>query len=103
VPAAEVEVRSQPSDCHLRITAEAVVAPSLPPITGPVECGAPDVVRLEAVVLPNKERIAVDPPAIVRCAMAEVIASWVREEVAPRVEFGGPLEGHRQSRLVRLP
>ena len=39
--------------------------------------------RLEAVVLPNKDRIAVVPPAIVRCTLAEAVVQWVRENLVP--------------------
>jgi hypothetical protein len=82
----------QPSACRLRLTAELAMAPSLRPILGPGECGAPDVVRLEAVFLPDRTRIAVTPPATLRCSMAEAIVAWVREEAAPRVlELGAPL------------
>jgi hypothetical protein len=82
-----------PTACRLRLTEAVAIAPSLPPITGPGECGAPDVVRLEAVVLPDQSRVAMTPPAIVRCSMAEAIASWVREEAAPRaLALGSPLK-----------
>ena len=47
------------------------MAPSLPPIVGPGECGIEDVVQLEAVMLPDKTRVAVTPPAT--CA-----APWPR-------------------------
>jgi hypothetical protein len=40
-------------------------------------------VRLEEVVLPNRTRIAVVPPAVIRCTLAEAIVRWVREDVAP--------------------
>jgi hypothetical protein len=72
-----------PSACRRRLTGDLALAPSLPSIEGPGECGADDVVRLEAVVLPNKSRIAVTPPAILRCTLAEAIVKWVREDVAP--------------------
>ena len=82
-----------PTACRLRLTAALAIAPSLPPITGPGECGAPDVVRLEAVVLEDQSRVAMAPPAILRCTMAEAIVSWVREEAAPRaLELGSPLK-----------
>ncbi|HEY6258907.1 MAG TPA: extensin family protein [Xanthobacteraceae bacterium] len=82
-----------PTACRLRLTAALAVAPSLPPITGPGECGAPDVVRLEAVVLPDQSRVAITPPAILRCTMAEAIVSFVREEAAPRaLDLGSPLK-----------
>ena len=81
-----------PSACRLRLTQALAIAPSLPPITGPGECGAPDVVRLDAVVLPDRSRVAIVPPAIVRCTLAEAVASWVREEAAPRAAaLGAPL------------
>ncbi len=72
---------SQPSACRLRLTSDVATAPSLPPITGPGECEAPDVVRLEAVVLLDRSLVVVTPPAILRCTMAEAVAGWVLEAV----------------------
>jgi hypothetical protein len=93
---AEEPVESEaaaPTACRLRLTADLATAPSLPPITGPGECGAPDIVRLEVVVLPDQSRVAIAPPAILRCTMAEAIVSWVREEAAPRaLDLGSPLK-----------
>jgi hypothetical protein len=83
-PAVAASVPEQPSACRLRLTADVAIAPSLPPITGPGECEAQDVVRLEAVILPDRSRVAMVPPAIFRCPMAEAMATWVREEAAPR-------------------
>jgi len=82
-----------PTACRLRLTSALAVAPSLPPITGPGECGAPDVVRLEAVVLPDQSLVTIAPPAVLRCTMAEAVVSWVREEAAPRaLDLGSPLK-----------
>ena len=39
--------------------------------------------RLEAVLLPDRRRIAVIPPAILRCTLAEAIVQWVREDLTP--------------------
>uniref|UniRef100_Q07IF9 Extensin family protein n=1 Tax=Rhodopseudomonas palustris (strain BisA53) TaxID=316055 RepID=Q07IF9_RHOP5 len=39
--------------------------------------------RLEAVVLPDQSRVAVKPAAILRCAMASELASWVRSDMVP--------------------
>jgi hypothetical protein len=81
-----------PSACRLRLTAELAVAPSLPPVVGRGECGVEDGVRLEAVLLRDKTRVAVTPPAIVRCTFAEAIVQWVREDLAPAVRtLGAPL------------
>jgi hypothetical protein len=96
VPLADgpVAEAAEPSACRLRLTAELAVAPSLPAIVGPGECGAPDIVRLEAVFLADQSRVTVAPPAVLRCSMAEAVVHWVREEAAPRVlELGHALRG----------
>jgi hypothetical protein len=92
-PAPEgVTEEAAPSACRLRLTAELAVAPSLPPLIGPGECNVDDVVRLEAVWLVDKARVAVTPPAILRCSFAEAVVHWVREDVAPAVRsLGGTL------------
>jgi len=81
------------SACRLRMTDDLAVAPSLPAIQGPGGCGADDLVQLEAVVLPNRSRIAVTPPAILRCSLAEAIVQWVRKDVTPLAgSLGGSLK-----------
>jgi hypothetical protein len=78
------EVPPPPSACRLRLTTDWAIAPSLPALTGG-ECGVDDVVHLEAVVLADKTRVAVTPPATMRCSFAEAIVHWVREDVVPAV------------------
>ena len=65
----------------MALTEEIAIAPSIPDIHGPGGCGGEDLVRLEAIVLPNKHRVAVTPPATLRCKMASEIADWVRTDV----------------------
>jgi hypothetical protein len=90
--ASEPDEPPPPSACRLRLTAELAVAPSLPPVVRRGECGVEDGVRLEAVLLRDKTRVAVTPPAIVRCTFAEAIVQWVREDLAPAVRaLGAPL------------
>ena len=72
-----------PSACRLALTDAIAVAPSVPDIHGPGGCGGEDLVRLEAVVLPDKRRVAVRPAAILRCTMASAIADWIRSDIAP--------------------
>jgi hypothetical protein len=79
--APQPEEPAPPSACRLRLTPALAVAPSLPPVSGPGECGVEDAVRLEAVVLADMSRVAVTPPAILRCTFAEAVVSWVREDV----------------------
>src|SRR3954449_10259101 len=76
---------SAPSLCRQRLTADLAIAPSLPSVVGAGECAVEDVVRLEAVVLADKSRVALTPPATVRCGFAEAIVHWVREDVVPAV------------------
>ena len=72
-----------PSACRLALSEEIAIAPSIPDIHGAGGCGGEDLVRLEAVVLPDKHRVAVKPAAILRCTMASAIADWIRTDMAP--------------------
>jgi hypothetical protein len=74
-----------PSACRLALTDEIAIAPSIPSIHGPGACGGDDLVRLEAVVLPDKTRVALTPVGIMRCTMATAVVNWVRNDVAPEV------------------
>jgi hypothetical protein len=73
----------QVSACRLALTEEIAIAPSIPDIRGPGACGGEDLVRLEAIVLPDKRKVAVKPAAILRCTMASAIADWVRKDMVP--------------------
>jgi hypothetical protein len=78
---AEPPAPPPPSACRLALTEEIAIAPSIPDIHGPGGCGGEDLVRLEAIVLPNKHRVALTPPAPLRCTMATSLADWVRTDV----------------------
>lgn len=60
----------------------AVVRP-LGELVAPGECGAPDAVEMESVILPDATKVAITPPATLRCPMATAVAQWIREDVAP--------------------
>jgi hypothetical protein len=79
----------QPSACRLALTEEIAIAPSVPDIHGPGGCGGEDLVRLEAIVLPDKHRVSLKPAATLRCGMAAALADWVRTEVEPLAEGSG--------------
>jgi hypothetical protein len=82
-----------PSACQLRL-AKMAVFEALPTLVGAGECGATDVVLMDTVMLPDKTKVAVLPPATMRCPMAEEVARWVREDIAPAVkDIGPPLRG----------
>ena len=72
----------QPSACRLTLSEAIAIAPSIPDIHGAGGCGGEDLVRLEAVVLPDKHVVALKPAATLRCTMASAIADWVRTDVA---------------------
>ena len=72
-----------PSACRLALSDAIAIAPSIPDIHGPGGCGGEDLVRLEAVVLPDKKRVTLKPAAILRCAMASAVADWIRTDMAP--------------------
>jgi hypothetical protein len=82
-PATPVASAPQPSACRLALSEAIAIAPSIPDIHGAGGCGGEDLVRLEAVVLPDKGRVAVKPAAILRCTMASAVADWIRTDMAP--------------------
>jgi Extensin-like protein C-terminus len=85
-----------PTDCDRRLDSVALFEPK-PTMAGPGECGGDDLVSLSGVLLPNGRRVEVKPAATLRCEMAESLAAWVRDEVAPRLaEQGGELAAVQQ-------
>jgi hypothetical protein len=72
-----------PSACRLALSEEIAIAPSIPDIHGEGGCGGEDLVRLEAVVLPDKNQVSMKPAAILRCAMASAVADWIRTDMVP--------------------
>jgi hypothetical protein len=72
-----------PSACRLALSEDVAIAPSIPDIHGEGGCGGEDLVRLEAVVLPDNSRVQVKPAAILRCKMASAVADWIRTDMAP--------------------
>jgi len=99
VPAVDDKAVAQPappqaSACRLALTDQIAIAPSTPDIHGPGGCGGEDLVRLEAVVLPDRHRVAVKPAAVLRCAMAAAIADWVRTDLAElALSLGSEISG----------
>jgi hypothetical protein len=78
-----------PSACQLRLAKIATFQP-LGTLVGPGDCGGPDAVQLQAVVLSDEVKVALTPPATLRCPMAEQIAAWLRDDVAPALADSGP-------------
>ncbi len=85
------EADAGPSPCDLRLAELADFTP-LPALVGPGECGATGVVQLDAVMLRDRSRVPITPPATLRCTMAEALAHFVRDDMAPAAaSLGAPL------------
>ena len=74
-----------PSACRMRIADRIAIIQALPDLAGPGDCGANDVVKLEAVIMPDKSRVTLTPAATLRCTMAEAVATWIREDLTASV------------------
>jgi hypothetical protein len=92
-PEAEAIAPAKPSACQLRLAKVATFKP-VPVLIGPGECGAMDAVILDGVILPDRVKVVISPPATLRCTMAEAVAAWLRDDIAPAVlKLGAPLRG----------
>jgi hypothetical protein len=81
-----------PSECFLALTGGGLaVAEFLQPIALPNGCGAPDVLKLEAVILADQKKVSFHPPATLRCSLAAEIANWIREDLVPATASVGTL------------
>ncbi len=78
--------------CQKRLSANRAVFKPLGVFQSPAGCGGPDFIYLERIVLPNHSEIAIEPPATLRCEMAEALVSFVRQDLAPAAAaMGAPL------------
>jgi hypothetical protein len=92
-PDAQPAETGAPSPCQLRLAELAAFAPS-PPIAGPGQCTATDVVKVSAVLLADKHRVDLSPPATLRCPMATAVAQWIADDAAPAIDaLGTSLRG----------
>jgi hypothetical protein len=79
------KIESERSPCQLLLS-EIAEFKSMPPITGPGECTATDVVNVSAVVLPDNHRVVFSPVVTLQCSMAAVVAHWIRDDVVPTLD-----------------
>jgi hypothetical protein len=79
------KIESERSPCQLQLS-EIAEFKSMPPITGPGECTATDVVNVSAVVLPDNHRVVFSPVVTLQCSMAAVVAHWIRDDVVPTLD-----------------
>jgi len=87
-------IAAAPTECDVQLARIASARP-LGALIAPGECGAPDAVQLESVILPDGGKVAITPAATLRCRMATTVAQWIRDDVAPAAvqKLGAPLRG----------
>ncbi|NJL09089.1 MAG: extensin family protein, partial [Methylacidiphilales bacterium] len=71
------------SNCRNVFALGYAVVKSMPSRRGPGVCGTGEAVELSAVVLADGSLVAIEPAATFNCRMAEAMARWVREDLAP--------------------
>jgi hypothetical protein len=87
------KIESERSSCQLQLS-EIAEFKTMPPITGPGECTATDVVNVTAVRLPDNHRVMFSSVVTLQCSMAEAVAHWIRDDVAPTISaLGTSLRG----------
>jgi hypothetical protein len=79
------DVTSTPTSCDQRLQMIAAIEP-MPRLVGPDACGGSDMVRLDAVIRAGGTRIELRPAPVLHCAFAESVATWLRDEAAPRAD-----------------
>jgi hypothetical protein len=78
--------------CQMRLSRDHAVFKPLGAFGGPAGCGGPDVVQLERIILTDDTDVAIEPPATLRCETAELVVSFVRQDLAPAAAvMGSPL------------
>ena len=79
--------------CGRLMTEGKVVAQAAAAVSDGESCGIAAPVTLEAVVLRDGRRVPLVPPALMRCDLADRLADWLRDGVAPATAAEGPLLG----------
>ena len=82
------KIESERSPCQSQLS-EIVEFKSMPPITGPSECTATDVVNVNAVLLPGNHRVVFSPMVTLQGPMAETVAHGIRDDIAPALDAQG--------------
>ena len=81
-----------PEVCRRLLSGGKVVARPLPAIAStPEGCGIEAPVELSAIILSPTRRVTIEPPATINCALADAVADWVRQDLAPAFIATGPV------------
>lgn len=84
------EVAAAKAECAKVLTGLALDYETLPPIREG-RCGAPAPILLRS--LGSSQKVAIEPPATVTCAMARALSDWLDQTVQPEAQarFGAPV------------
>ncbi|WP_020177288.1 extensin family protein [Methyloferula stellata] len=86
---AQPETTAPDPACARVLASARLVATSIAPIGGSEGCGIATPVKLAAVVLADGTHVLLEPPATIRCTLAEALGDWVRDDIAPLAEKTG--------------
>ncbi len=76
------QVQAPEPSCQRALNSPKMITAAIPPVTGPDGCGIDAPIKLEAIVLEDGSHVPLEPPAIIRCTLAEALDDWMREDVA---------------------
>jgi hypothetical protein len=88
IPAAEIDAAAK--ICQSVLAKNTMIAENAEGAVWNNGCGAAGQIQVSAIKLQNGKEVTLRPSALIRCETAEVIADWVREDLAPASEsYGG--------------
>jgi hypothetical protein len=91
VPWSETEIAAAKADCQKLLEDNVIEYEPLPPLKEGL-CGAPAPVRVRSIGS-DPEKVVLDPPATLRCAMADTLSNWMAKTVQPLAKelLGSPV------------
>jgi hypothetical protein len=104
-PEGEVKIASlptpeppEPEEACINLLAAGVESTPAEALSGDGECGAKFPVKVVAFRT-DEGRVALEPPAVMRCGMARAVAKWVKENVSPtaKAKLGSELRSIRNA------
>ncbi len=87
-PSASETGGSDPA-CTRALASNKIVTSSIAPFEGSGGCGIAAPIKLTAIVLEDGTHVPLEPPATIRCTLAEALGDWVRNDIAPLADKTG--------------
>ena len=86
--AADAPTAADPA-CTRALASNKIVTSSIAPIEGSGGCGIAAPIKLAAIVLADGTHVPLEPPATIRCTLAEALGDWIRDDIAPLADKTG--------------